>query len=105
MLTAFGLVEFVGVALGEGFFAEGEEMVEDFPQRHLVRLPFKQRQHDGAKGILQRGLLVESFQNFGDVGVALEFDDDSDAIAIAFVAQVGDAFDFFVVHQFRNLLD
>ena len=36
---------------------------------------------------------------------ALDFDDDAHAVAVGFVAHVGDAFDLLVLHQFGDALD
>jgi hypothetical protein len=37
--------------------------------------------------------------------VALQLDDDAHAVAVGFVADVGDALDALVAHQFGDLLD
>ena len=38
-------------------------------------------------------------------GVALDLDDDAHAVAVGFVAQVGDALDLLLAHELRDLLD
>ena len=37
--------------------------------------------------------------------IALQFDHDAHAVAVGFVAEVGNAFELLVAHQFRDLLD
>ncbi len=53
---------------------------------------------------LQLRVLEQVVQH--DVGhfAALQLDDDADTVAIGFVANVRDAFDHLVAHQFRELL-
>ncbi len=74
-------------------------------QRHLLGPPGIKRQHVDAKTRLQRRVAVELVED--DVGdrVALELDDDADAVAIALVAQVGDALDQFLADDLGDALD
>ena len=56
------------------------------------RPPFE-RQHVDAEARLQRGVAIELVQDDVGLGVALQFDDDAHAVAVALVAQLGDALD------------
>ena len=52
---------------------------------------------DEAVGVLER--LRETH------GVALEFDDDTHAVAVGFIAQITDAFELLLVDEFGDALD
>ena len=54
---------------------------------------------------LQRREAIELVEDHVGNGVALQLDDDAEALAVAFVADVGDAFDALVAHQLGHLLD
>ena len=85
--------------------AEGDEGGEHLPDAHQLRLAAVERDEIAAERGLQRREAIELVQN--DVGhrLALQFDDDAHAVAVALVADVGDAFDALVAHQFGDLLD
>ena len=74
-------------------------------QVHQLRTAAVQRHHVGAEARLQRRVAVELVQHHVRHCVALDLDDDAHAVAIGFVAQVGDALDLLVAHQFGDLLD
>ena len=61
--------------------------------------------HVDAEARLQRREAVELVQHHVGDGVALELDDDAHAVAVAFVADVGDALDPLVAHELGDLLD
>lgn len=50
-------------------------------------------EHDDADGVLQRGELVELVEDDVGVGVAFDVDDDSDAVTITVILDIGDAGD------------
>jgi hypothetical protein len=56
--------------------------------------PVDQRQHDDAEGRLHLGVLVELVQHHLGVGVPFDLDDDPDAVAVGFVTNIGNVFDF-----------
>jgi hypothetical protein len=64
-----------------------------------------QRQHVDPERGLQRREAVELVQDHVGRGVALHLDDDAHALAVALVAQVGDALDPLLAHQFGDALD
>jgi hypothetical protein len=72
---------------------------------HQLRLAAVQRHHVAAEGGLQRRVAVELVQDDIGIGIALQLDDDAVALAVGFVAQVGNALDALVAHQFGHLLD
>ena len=85
--------------------AEGDEGLQHVDQRQQLRLAAVQRHHVGAERGLQRREAVELVEDDVGIGVALQLDDDAVALAVAFVADVGDALDALVAHQLGHLLD
>jgi len=57
------------------------------------------------KATCNRGVLEEVVQDTVRVGVALDLDVDTHAVAIRLVAQVGDALELLGAHQLRHLLE
>ena len=64
-----------------------------------------QGDHIGAEARLQRGVAPQLIEHHLGDRVALDLDDDAHAVAVGFVAQIRNAFDALVAHQFGNLLD
>ncbi len=85
--------------------AEGDERLQHVDQRHHFRLAAVQRHHIGAERRLQRRVAVKLVQDDVGNGVALQLDDDAVALTVALVANVGNALDTLVAHQFGHLLD
>ncbi len=99
------LVEQIFRAPGDDGLAELQERGEHVAQRHHLRLAAVERDHVAAKAGLQRGEAPELVEH--DIGdrVALDLDDDADAVAVALVAHVGDALDALLAHEFGDALD
>ena len=100
-----GLVEQVFGAARDHFLAEIHEGLDQVLQRHQLGAPAVQRHHVGAEARLQRGVAVELVEHDIRHSVALDLDDDAHAVAIGFVAQIGDAFDLLFADELRDLLD
>ncbi len=85
--------------------AEVEEGDQHVLQRQHLRPAAVQRDHVGAEARLQRGEAPKLVEH--DVGdrVALDLDDDAHAVAVGFVAQIGDALDPLLAHQLGDPLD
>ena len=62
-------------------------------QAQLARLPVDDGEHDDAEADLQLRVLVEVVEHHFGLLAALQLEDDAHAVAVAFVADVGDAFD------------
>ena len=92
-------------AARDHLFAEGDEQRQQVLQIHHLRPARIQRQHIGSKIRLQRREPIELVQH--DIGhrIALQFDHDAIAIAIGFIAQIGNALDLLVAHQVADPLD
>ncbi len=99
------LVQFEADAADDDFLAEFEEDVQQLAQAHLLRLAVVERQHIDAERGLQRRHAEQLVEDDIARRVALQFDDDAHALAVAFVADIGNAFDALVAHQFGDVLD
>ena len=62
-------------------------------QAQLARLPVDDGQHDDAEADLQLRVLVEVVEHDLGLLAALQLEHDAHAVAVALVADVGDAFD------------
>ena len=85
--------------------AEHDEGAQHVRQRHLLRLAAVQRHHVGSERGLQRREPVELVQHHVGHGVALQLDHHAVALAVALVADVGDALDPLVADELGHLLD
>ena len=92
-------------AAGDHVLAELEERAQHVGERHHLRPPAVQRDHVGAEARLQRGEAPELVEHHLGDRVALDLDDDPHAVAVGFVAQVGNSFDALFVDQLRDPLD
>src|ERR1700728_1906604 len=68
-------------------------------QAQFARLPVDDGQHDDAEVDLELGVLVEIVEDDFGLLAALQLEDDAHAVAVAFVANLGDALDLLVVYQ------
>ena len=71
-------------------------------QAQLARLAVDDRQHDDAEVDLQLRLLVQIVEDDFGLLAALQLEDDAHAVAIALIADVGNAFELLFVHQSRR---
>ncbi len=105
MGACFSLPQFVLTAPADDIDAMLDEIAEQLHQAENLWLPVDDGEIDHAESRLHLRELVQIVQDDRRLLAALEFDDDAHAIAIAFVANVGDAFEFLVRHQLRDLFD
>ena len=82
-----------------------DEDLQRILQIEQLRTPADDRQHVDAERVLQLAELEELVLHDLRDGVALELDDHAHAVAIGFVAQVGDALDALLVHHLGDALD
>ena len=87
------------------FLAEIDEGLDQVLQGHQLGPTAVQRHHVGAEARLQRRVAVELVQHHVRHGVALDLDDDAHAVAIGFIAQVGDSLDLLLANELGDLLD
>ena len=105
MLAGLGLGELEAGAAGDDLEAVVDVAAEQLLEGHDLGAAMIDGEHVGAEGGLELGVLVEVVEDDLREGAALEFDDDADAVAGAFVADVGDAFDDLLVDEVGHLLD
>ena len=89
----------------DDFLAEVEEGAQHVGERQHLRPAAVQRDHVGAEARLQRGEAPELVEHHVGDRVALDLDDDAHAVAVGFVAQVGNALDALLAHELGDLLD
>ena len=82
-----------------------DETPENVRQAQLARLPVHDGQHDHAEVDLELGVLVEIVEDHLGLLAALQLEDDAHAVAIAFVANLGNAFQPLLVHQAGGRFD
>ena len=99
------LVEQEFGAPGDDLFAERDEDRQQVLQVHQQRTAGVERHHVAAEIGLQRREPVELVQHHFGHRVALQLDDDAKTVAVGFVAQIGDALDLLLAHQFGDALD
>src|SRR5208282_6310 len=82
-----------------------DEVFDGLDQAHFLGLIVDHGQEDHAETFLHGSVLVELVEHDLRLGAALQFNHDAHAVAIAFVANVGNVLDDLVVHQRRDALD
>src|SRR5262249_32599668 len=105
MLPLARLAQFVFRAPPDDLDAMLDEELEHRHESELARLPVDDRQHDDAEADLQLRMLIKVIQDDFGLLAALQLDHDAGAVAVAFIADVADAFDLLLVHQRGHLLD
>ena len=84
--------------------AEGDEASQRLADAHLPWPAIVERQHVDAEGRLQLGEAEELVEHHLRRRVALEFDDDAHALAIALVPHVGNTLDLLVADEIGDAL-
>src|SRR5438477_1848570 len=105
VLSVFGLGEQVGGAAAHNVDAVLDEVFDGLDDAHFAGLSIDHREQDHREALLHLRVLEELVENDLRLGPAFEFDDDAHAVAIGFVANVGDVFDLLIVNQRRDALD
>ena len=105
VLARFGLAQLELRAPPHDFDAVLDEELQQRQQAQLARLAVHDREQNHAERFLHLRELEQMVQNNLRFFAALHFDDDAHALAVGFVAHVGDAFDFLGLHQLGDALD
>src|SRR5579872_177882 len=105
VLAIFRLLQQVGGAAADDIDTVLDEVLDSLDEAHFTRLSVDHREQDHREALLHLCVLEELIEHDLRFSAALQLDDDAHAIAIRFVANVGDVFDFFVVDQRRDALD
>ena len=89
VFAVFGFREQVGGAAADYIDAVIDEVLDGLHQAHFLGLVVHHRQQDHAEAFLHLGVLEELVEHELRLAVALELDDNAHAVAIAFVADIG----------------
>ena len=92
-------------AAGDHFLAEADERFDEVAQGQRFRAAAADREHVRREAGLRRRVPPQLVEHDLGRGVALQVDDDPNAHAVGFVADVGDALDALVLGRFGDLLD
>src|SRR5208283_653243 len=76
-----------------------DEPFDGVDEAEFARLPVDDGKHDDAEVDLHLRLLVEIVQDYFGLFATLQVEDNAHAVAVAFVADVGDAFNLLVLNQ------
>src|SRR5258708_14735286 len=105
MLAVFRLLKQESGAAADYFDAVIDEVLDGLDQAHFAGLLVDHRQQDHGKTFLHGRVFEELVENDLRLGGALEFNHDAHAVAVAFVAHVGDVFDVLVVYELSDAFD
>src|ERR1700740_1519859 len=105
VLALAGLAKFVARTAGDNVAAMIDEKPDELEQAHFAGLAADDREQNHTERFLHLRVLEEIVQDELGFLAALQLDNDAHAVAVAFVADVGDAFDFFVGDEFGDTLD
>ena len=105
VLAALGLVQLEARATNDHVNPVVDVDLQHPLQREQARLLVHQGQQLHAERRLQGRVLEQLVQDLARLGVALQLDDDRNAVAVRGVAQVGYVVDDPLVHQFGDPLD
>ena len=105
VLALFGFAQVKARAPQHDFAAMLQEQPQELHQPHLARLASGDGQQDHAERFLHLRVLVEVVQDQLRLFAALDLDHHAHAVAVGFVAHVGDAFDLLGLHQLGDALD
>src|SRR6202167_4996437 len=105
VFALFGFAQFVLGTAAHHVHAVLDEKAQQVQQAELARLSGDDGQQDHAERFLHLGVLEEVRENNLRLFVALHFDDDAHAVTVGFVANVGDAFDLFVLNEAGDIFD
>lgn len=104
MGAVFGFLEIKFCAADDDFAAVFDVAVDGVFQGKESRAAVVERKGVDAEGGFESGVFIEvGDDDFWD-GIAFEFDDEADGF-VGFVADVGDAFEFFVFDEVGDVLD
>ena len=105
VITFFGLAQEITGATLDRLDPEVEKHLQHLAKREQNRLTIHQRQHVGTEVALKWRELEQIVQNHLWVGIPPQLHNDAHAITIAFIADVGDAFELLVVDHLSDPLN
>ena len=95
MFALAGFAQLVLRAAADHVHAMVDEELQELEQSELARLAGDDGEQDHSVGLLHLRHLEKLVEDDFRLFVALHFDDDAHAVAVAFIANVGDARRFF----------
>src|SRR5579883_1780421 len=104
VLALFRFAQVVTCAANDHFAAVFKEEPQELEQAHLARLSAGDGQQDHAERFLHLCELVEVIEDELRLFAALDLDYDAHAFSVRLIAHVGDALDFFVLHEVGDAL-
>src|SRR5260370_5073326 len=105
MLALAGFAQFVFGAAAHYVDTMLDETLDAVDQAKFARLSMHDREHDDAEPGLQLGLIVQIIEHDFGLLAALQFVDDAHAVAVALIADLGDAFELLIVDQGGSRFD
>ena len=99
------LIQFKFRAAGHNLFAESDKRLQHLPQIHQLRAAIIQCQHIGPEAGLQLRVAIKLIEYHIGHSVAFQFDNHAHTVAVAFIAQIGNALNGLVAHQFGDFLN
>ena len=100
-----GFIEFELAAAGNDVFLMVQIVIQDLFERQDARMAVDEGQHDDAERFLELCMLVQLVQDDIRVDIGPQFDDDTHALAVRFIAQGRNTVDFLIARQVGNGLD
>ena len=95
-----GLLQFELRAPGDDFLAVRDVALDHLLDVHHARPTVVDRQHDDAERVFELRVLVEVVDDNLRNGVALQLDDDADAVLVGLVADIADVVELLFVDEF-----
>src|SRR5258706_2017785 len=105
VLAVFCFLKQESGAAAHDFDAVIDEVLDGLNPSHCAGFLVDHRQQDHGKTFLHGGVFEELIENDLRLGATFEFDDDAHAVAIAFVANVGNVLDVLVVDELGDAFD
>ena len=102
-ITRFAQQEFGAAA--DNLLAEIHKGADHVENVHELRTTTRQRDHVATEGRLHGREFPELVQHDLAHRIALQFDDDAHAVAVRFIAQIGNALDAFFTHEIGHFFD
>ena len=99
MLTLARFAQFVIGAAAHHIGTMLDEVLDRLDQAQFARLAMDDRQIDNAEADLKLRVLVQVVENDLGLLAALQFEDDAHAVAVALIANFGNAFELLLIHQ------
>ncbi len=103
--AGFGLAQLIFGTAGDDLETVVDVAADHLLEREHLRAVVVDRQHIGAEGGLELRMFVERIEDDLADGAAFELDNDADALAGAFVADIGDAVDLLIIDHTGDIAD